>query len=56
MNIAMHHKGKAAQGDYIVRTPRPTDALGHALRDVFHDTPLPNDLLTLLRRLDRVTH
>lgn len=56
MNIEMHLSGKAKHGDYVVRTPRPTDALGHALRGVFNDTPLPDDLQALLDRLDRVTH
>jgi hypothetical protein len=48
--------GKANHGGYVVRSPRSTDALGHALRGVFNDTPLPDELLVLLRRLDRVTH
>lgn len=56
MTADMHHLGKAKRGDYVVRTPRPTDALGLALRGVFHDTPLPEDLVMLLRRLDCVTH
>ena len=56
MDTHTHHVGKAKRGDYIVRSPRPTDALGHALRGVFGDTPLPDDLLVLLRRLERVTH
>ncbi|GAA0668372.1 hypothetical protein FHT00_000294 [Sphingomonas insulae] len=51
-----HHLGKAKHGDYVVRTPRPADALGLSLRGVFHDSPLPDDLLMLLRRLDRITH
>lgn len=56
MTTDTHHPGKARHGDYVVRSPRPTDALGHALRGVFSDTSLPDDLLVLLRRLERVTH
>jgi hypothetical protein len=56
MNCHVHPAGKASQGDYIVRRPRATDALGHALRGVFGDTQLPDDLRVLLHRLDRVTH
>ena len=56
--MSMHAQlaGKARQGDYIVRRPRSTDALGHALRGVFGDTPLPDEFMVLLHRLDRVTH
>lgn len=56
MSTDMHHTGKANRGDYIVRSPRPTDALGHALRGVFSDPQLPEEFLVLLRRLERVTH
>ncbi len=56
MNTLAQQSGKARYGDYVVRQPRPTDAAGHALREVFGDTPLPDDLVVLLRRLDRVTH
>ncbi len=47
---------KARHGDYVVGSPRTTDAIGHALRGAFAASHLPDDLLMLLRRLDRVTH
>lgn len=56
MNVDTHPAGKARKGDYMVGRPRVTDALGHALRGVFGDTPMPADLAALLNRLDRVAH
>ncbi len=56
MTNEMHHMGKARYGDYVVRSPRATDAIGHALRGVFGHAPLPDDLSMLLRRIDRLTH
>ncbi|WP_179506859.1 hypothetical protein [Sphingomonas melonis] len=52
----MHTSGKGRNGDYVVRIPRPADPLGHALRGVFGETPMPEDLQALLNRLNRVTH
>jgi hypothetical protein len=56
MNTAVHSSGKGRNGDYVVRIPGPADPLGHALRGVFGETPLPEDLQALLNRLNRVTH
>lgn len=56
MNADTHSTGTAKCGDYVVRRPRSADALGHALRSVFSDTPLPDDLLVLLQRIERVVH
>lgn len=40
--------------DGVVRRPMPSDALGSALRVVYGDgTALPEDMLRLLRNLDR---
>jgi hypothetical protein len=39
---------------FVVVSPRPVDAIGGALRDVFgHDRALPRDMACLLDRLDR---
>ncbi|WP_169742501.1 hypothetical protein [Sphingomonas taxi] len=56
MNTAMHTSRKDRSGDYVVRLPRPADPLGHALRGVFGETPMPDDMRALLERLERVTH
>ena len=56
MHMATQTTGRARNGDYVVRLPRPADPLGHALRGVFGETPMPDDIKTLLERLDRVTH
>ncbi|MEA1085596.1 hypothetical protein SFC76_15120 [Sphingomonas sp. CD22] len=56
MNTAMHTSGKGRSGDYVVRLPRPADPLGNALRGVFGETPMPDDLQALLNRLDRPSH
>ena len=40
--------------DQIVRRPRPTDAIGAALRGVFGEgAALPPDMMRLLQKLDR---
>jgi hypothetical protein len=56
MNGDTHNLGTAEGSDYVVRRPRSTDALGHALRGVFVDTPLPDDLTILMHQLERVVH
>ena len=39
---------------YVVRRPRPADAVGDSLRRIFNTTPsLPNDLHRLLCRLNQ---
>lgn len=44
-------------GGYVVRPPKVTDAIGHALRGVFRDDlRLPDEMAVALRRLDRVRH
>jgi hypothetical protein len=41
-----------AGGEQVVRPPRPTDAVGAALRDVFPTgVGLPDDMAALLRRI-----
>ena len=45
------------RGGYVVRKPRPGDAVGSSLRDVYGaDMRLPSDLASLLRRIDARTH
>ena len=39
--------------DQVVRTPRPADPIGAALRGIFECPPLPEDMARLLRRIDR---
>ncbi len=57
MTMDQHHvSGKAERGDYIVRGPRPADAIGHTLRGIFRETTLPDDFTVLLHRLDRFVH
>ena len=46
--------GYAKRGDHLVRSPRTTDAVGHALRSAFAPQALPLDLATLVGRLDTV--
>jgi hypothetical protein len=44
-------------GQQVVRHPRPTDVIGHSLRDAFgQSTRLPQDIDRLLRSLDGVAH
>lgn len=41
-------------GEQVVRSPRPTDAVGQALRGAIPaGAGLPEDILALLTRLDR---
>lgn len=54
MSIAGHHSEKPRRGDYVVRHPRSTDALGHTLRGAFGDTDVPDDMLDLLGKLNRL--
>ena len=39
--------------EQLVRSPRPADAIGAALRGAFGCPSLPDDMARLLRRLDR---
>lgn len=41
------------EGEQVVRRPRPSDALGAALRGAFSCPALPADMVRLVRRLDR---
>lgn len=43
-----------SRGDYVVQRPRASDAIGHSLRGVFAEMPLPDEMVRLLRQLDRV--
>ena len=44
-------------GQQVVRRPRPTDVIGHSLRDAFgYNARLPQDIDRLLRSLDGVAH
>ena len=44
-------------GQQIVRRPRVTDVVGHALRGAFDDTQgLPDDMAHILHRLDCVPY
>ncbi|MES3107851.1 hypothetical protein [Sphingomonas aurantiaca] len=44
-------------GQQVVRRPRPTDVIGHSLRDAFgQNARLPQDIDRLLRSLDGVAH
>jgi hypothetical protein len=54
MAPAAHHSKKSRGNDYVVRSPRSTDALGHSLRGAFGDTGMPDDMLILLGKLDRL--
>lgn len=56
MNADPHAVEKSRQGDYVVRRPRSTDALGHTLRGAFGSPDMPDDFATLLKRIDRATH
>lgn len=51
-HAAHHHPGEPRKGDYVIRRPRSTDALGHALRGVYGGLDLPDDMAGLLRRID----
>ncbi|MBX8843731.1 MAG: hypothetical protein NDI74_01245 [Sphingomonas sp.] len=56
MNANAHPVEKSRQGDYVVRRPRSTDALGHSLRGAFGSSDMPDDFAMLLKRIDRATH
>lgn len=56
MHSDLRPSGKTCHGDYIVRRPRATDAVGRSLRRVFAEAPLPDEWLTLLHRLDHIAH
>ncbi|MEG8025496.1 hypothetical protein QP162_15860 [Sphingomonas aurantiaca] len=44
-------------GQQVVGRPRPTDVIGHSLRDAFGQSArLPQDIDRLLRSLDGVAH
>ncbi len=44
-------------GQQVVCRPRPTDVIGHSLRDAFGQSArLPQDIDRLLRSLDGVAH
>ena len=43
----------ATEAGQSVRLPRPADAIGAALRGVFHTPVLPKDMARLLHCLDR---
>jgi hypothetical protein len=47
------HLSMADDAEQVVRRPRPADAVGAALRGVFACPALPDDMVRLLRRLDR---
>jgi hypothetical protein len=56
MNADPQSVEKSRQGDYVVRRPRSTDALGHALRGAFVNSATPDDMARLLQRIDCITH
>jgi hypothetical protein len=44
-------------GQEVVRLPRVTDVVGHALRSAFDDPAItPDDMACMLRKLDQVPH
>jgi hypothetical protein len=44
-------------GEQVVRTPRATDAVGSALRNVYgENSGIPHDLSVLLRKIDQVSY
>ncbi len=53
MTYAFLTISREEEGRQIVRRPRVTDVIGHALRDAFDDrVGLPDDMAKLLRELD----
>lgn len=51
MCLSIDHDKDGAQ---IVRRPRSTDAIGHALRGAFGEgCGLPDEMVVMLRRLDQ---
>lgn len=53
MVMASLHLSIGRDADQVVRRPRPADALGAALRGAFDSRTLPEDMVRLLRRLDK---
>lgn len=48
---------KREQDGYVVRRPRLTDVVGHALRSAFDESNcLPDDMASVLRKLDTIPH
>ena len=41
------------EAEQVVRRPHPADAIGAALRGAFDCRSLPDDMVRLLRRLDK---
>ena len=53
MTLSPHAPGRTDHA-FVVRRPRPTDAVGDSLRRIFAaGASLPQDLQRLLHRLDR---
>jgi hypothetical protein len=47
---------RPGDGSYVVRAPKPTDAMQGALRSVYdREERLPADLAALMERLDRIS-
>jgi len=55
MNWSISLAGPSDRGEQVVRMPRPGDALGTALRHVYPEERLPDDLTALLRQIDHGT-
>ena len=52
--MPMIHRPALSANDYVVPSPRTTDAIGVALRDAYPDArPLPESMNAALRMLDR---
>jgi hypothetical protein len=47
------HLSMADDAEQVVRRPRASDPIGAALRGAFDCPALPDDMVRLLRRLDR---
>ena len=45
--------GKPRNGDFVVRTPRVSDAIGQTLKNVYSTRGLPDDMRALLSEIDR---
>jgi hypothetical protein len=44
-------------GQQVVRRPRATDVIGHALRGAFDESHgMPDDMARMLRELDAIPH
>jgi hypothetical protein len=55
MNCSISLAGPSDRGEQVVRMPRPGDALGTALRHVYPEERLPDELAALLRQIDRTS-